>query len=447
MRPIDNSNPIDSTGAAVAPELEPQVQTTIPASTPEAEALIDESASASAASKRAESELEANYFRSKLGGTQHDPGKGSGIAAPPHATAQASMFVGMRLGTNQFGEEVRVKRDVGSPQGYDNRSEATAVARMSGTDPAAVIQGMDGKWHAVETTANFYGDGTGTQTAADTPTRQVYGLPSSAHIDEARKEVASLKEKLAEASTPGERDEIAKELTHARIELASQLFGVPESDINFGGEPQPGKINLVPGDKIGGADGETDPDVKTGGTVTKINVDVLEHPDRAEVTYFHEATHAQDDAMAHDWYAKYQQTPHGGQSFDDWMTTQAKQGRISSSDKEMVVEIANGGKSATEARAHVRAALEALKAGHPDAARKELVGYAGMTITHKNKHEDGDYTNPTGDSLDAITRELQDAYRQMPPAMQQQLRDIVKAAHDDRLGNPEAWISQVKLGG
>ena len=446
MRPIDSNNPIDSTGAAVAPELAPQVQTPTPATASATELSTDASESAGAASKRAESELEANYFRSKLSGTQHDPGKGNKIASPPHAAGQPSMFVGMRLGTNQFGEEVRVKREVGSTQGYDNRSEATAVARMSGAEPAAVLQGMDGKWHAVETTATFYGDGIGSQNAADTPTRQVYGLPSSAHIDEVRQEVSSLKEKLSQASTPAERDKIGQELTHARIQLASLIFGVPESDINFDyTNPQPGKINLVPGDKIGGADGETDTDVKTGRTVTKINVDVLEHPDRAEVVQFHEGVHQKDDELTHEQYAKYQQQTGGKGSFEGWVDDQVKNHRLSAADGQMVKEIEEGGRSATEARAHLRAGLAALQAGHPDAARKELVGYAGMTVTPT--HQDGDYTNPTGESLDAITRELQEAYRNLSPAMQQQLKDIVKAAHDDRMGNPEAWISQVKLGG
>ncbi len=444
MDPVNNIGITDSSAsdAVTPPQLKPQSQDSPASTMPAVDESQDTSAASSAAGKRAESELEAAYFRSKLGRPTSDPG--TGASAPPRSAAGVSTFLGMRLGTNQFGEEVRVKHEVGSTQGYDSQGEATAVARLSGTDPSAVLQGLDGKWHAVETTANFYPGGPGSQEAADTPTRQVYGLPGLASIDDARQKVLSLKADLAETHTPAERDQIIQDLTHARIELASVTFGVPESDINFDyTKPAPGKINLVPGDKINGADGETDTDVKTGTTVTKINVDVLEHPERAEVVQFHEATHAQDDELAHQWFTKYQQEPHGGRSFDDWMTTQAKQGRISQGDAQMVVEIANGGKSATEARAHVRAALVALQAGHPDAAKRELVGYAGMTITAH--HNSGDYTNPNGASLDAVTRELQDAYRHMPKDMQQQLKAIIAAAHDSRGGNPEAWISQVKL--
>ena len=101
----------------------------------------------------------------------------------------------MRLGTNGDGEDVVVKREVGSTQGYGDRLQAIAVARLSGAEPAAVVQGYDGKWHALETTAIFYEM---PFTAADTPTRAVYGLPSSKGIADLRKKMDLLKAKLAE---------------------------------------------------------------------------------------------------------------------------------------------------------------------------------------------------------------------------------------------------------
>jgi hypothetical protein len=123
----------------------------------------------------------------------------SKLASAGQATAPAkaaSAFAGMRIGVNQYGEEVRVKREVGSTQGYDDRLQAIAVARLGGADPSVVVQSTDGKWHALETTANFY-EGKMT-TAADTPTLAVYGLPSSASIADVRQKVNELKARLAE---------------------------------------------------------------------------------------------------------------------------------------------------------------------------------------------------------------------------------------------------------
>jgi hypothetical protein len=143
------------------------------------------------------------------------------IARRPRKSKGLTIGVGMRLGTNQFGEEVRVKREVGSSSGYDERLQAIAVARLAGAEPAVVVLGYDRKWHAFETTANFYGGGT----SADIPAHAVYGLPSSAAIEETQK---------SRPNSPF---------------LASLVFGVPESEIQMNRSSYgraPGKVNLNP---------------------------------------------------------------------------------------------------------------------------------------------------------------------------------------------------------
>src|SRR5512133_1309322 len=133
---------------------------------------------------------------------------------------KGSTFAGMQLGKTRDGEDVHVKREVGSMQGYDERLQAIAVARLNKAEPAAVVQGYDGKWHALETTVNFYG---GLSPAADTPTQAVYGLPSSVAIPSYRQQVRSLQERLKELGPTGselERESISQELTHAKQLLA-----------------------------------------------------------------------------------------------------------------------------------------------------------------------------------------------------------------------------------
>jgi hypothetical protein len=151
--------------------------------------------------------------------------------------------------------------------------------------------------------------------------------------------------------------------------------------------------------------------------------------------------HAQDDRLAHDWYAKYQ-AANPKADFQAWITNQANLGHISKADAEVVNEIAGGSRKGTEARAHVEAALAAFQAGDAEAGKRELAPYAGMTLTEH--HQSGTYSNLAVKSTvkDELTRKLQDAYQHMSPDMQQELQAAIAAAQKE---NPEAWISQVKL--
>src|SRR5262245_46423437 len=64
--------------------------------------------------------------------------------------------VGAKLGVNGKGDDVKVKRELGSSEGYDSKWQAVAVARLGGAEPAVVVQ-VGKKWHALETTASIDG--------------------------------------------------------------------------------------------------------------------------------------------------------------------------------------------------------------------------------------------------------------------------------------------------
>lgn len=302
------------------------------------------------------------------------PKKAAGGPAPA-----ASMFVGMRLGTNVDSEDVIVTREVGSTQGYDDRLQAIAVARLGGAEPAAVVQGYDGKWHALETTASFH---RGSFKAADTPTRATYGLPSSKGIADYRQKVNSLKARLDELNTmkgsggarkaiEREKDRLREDLSHANQELASFILGVPGSELQFNvysSDQEPGKINITgqpgtgsPGGSHGPVAGQGGVDFKPGmKSAFHIDLPELEDPARAQSVLFHEVAHLKDYELAQEWIQRYEQEtqrpfvsgPPGQKAFEDWMKAQAP-ARISRGDAELVVDETADRTATAEARANV----------------------------------------------------------------------------------------------
>ncbi len=447
--PVDNAQPAKAT---------PQVET--PSATADGEAAADPakfSASVSPAKAPLTDPIDKSvtllrFSQATRGGETSKTGS-AGSSSPSSKTPflGKSDLLGMRLGTNYYGEEVRVTREVGSPQGYANKFEAIAAARFGKAEPAAVVQTMDGKWHAVETTANFYGG----ITAADNPTQAMQGLASSTKIEEVRQKYISLLKQVNESSG-ADRDELVDELIHTQTQLASLLFGVPESEINF--DPKhlvPGKINLVPpGELPGGATGLTKTlpgpadDFGHKGIVLELDINKLKDPAGAMGTLFHEATHLQDLELAQTWVQKYEQTGHkfvqaNTGDFEDWLKIQVGKGALTKADKEIVVNEVKGGLSIPEARAHVHAALAALTGGSPEVATRELVNYVVdiKNGEYKNLFDDGKVSNGPA-TRDALTREIQAAYRQMPADMQRQLEAAIAAAKKE---NPDAWVSKITL--
>jgi hypothetical protein len=419
--------------------------------------------------KRLEGQLDAFMFRSHLGTARDEAASGVQNAGTPQGAAGASQFLGMRLGVNKYGEEVRVSKEVGSPQGYDNRLQAIAVARMAGADPAAVLQSTDGKWHAVQTNANFAG---GLQAAADTPTLAVEGMPSSAkinevvsHVKDLRAELKDLNRQVGELSVQGKSipsdlrakmDRLAEELPQAEKLLGSLVFGVPESEISLNrstGEDKPDVINIdLPQNMPGAGSEHFDTGNLAGRPTFAISLDRLETPSKASGTLFHESTHIADSKLAQQWLGKFRQektgfgtapndlkgfqdwikTPKGGKELQQWL---AKQPGLSKADSEVVADAAAGANVSTEARAYVHSTITAMRTGDFDAMKDQLKSYA-LAI------KKGQTTNPLDQSetLKTLTQELRAAFKQMPKDVQDKFRAAVAEA---KTVNPNAWISKL----
>jgi hypothetical protein len=335
---------------------------------------------------------------------------------------------GMRLGTNQSGEEVRVVREVGSNGGYDHRLQAIAVARLNGAEPAVIVQAYDGKWHAFQTTANFYGGGT----SADIPALALYGLPSSAGIDAMQQ---------SQPNTPA---------------LASLVFGVPESEIQMNRSSAgrtAGKINLNPqlGGRFqpGGTHGPVEGVEFKPGVLSAIEVGTpsLADPAVAQVSLFHEATHLRDYELAQQWVANYERetrvpffTGAGARYFIGWLYTQArtKPPRLSDADADLIVDEVTNNSASTEARGNVLSFLAAFQAGKSDLAQTKLVAYA---IALK---PGGLYQNPAdGSAVQAeLTAEIRRIDRALPPDQRAKFRAAFAAA---KAKNPDAWVSQLEF--
>ena len=379
----------------------------------------------------------------------------SGTSAPAGGPPplQKSTLVGMRLGTNYHGEEVRVTREVGSPQGYANKFQAIAAARFGKAEPAAVVQGTDGKWHALETTANFYRG----MAAADTNTLAVQGLASSTDIENARQKYIALLKEIDQPHSGADRDELVNQLQQAQAHLAALLFDVTDSDINLDSKHLvPGKINLVPpGDLPAGAGGVTKTVPKPGDSfgnrtiVLELDINKLKDPAGAMGTLFHEATHLQDLEFAQSWVRKFEQqtkqkfVESDPSKFKDWLLQQVGKGGLSKADKELVMSEIHGPLAIPEARSHVHAALAALQGHAPDVATRELVNYVVDIKNNEygNLVDDGKVTNGAA-VKSALTHEIQAAYRQMPADMQRQLEAAIAEA---RKQNPDAWIAKITL--
>jgi Domain of unknown function (DUF4157) len=409
-------------------------------------------------------------------------------AAPAPGTLK---FKGVLLGANRNKEEVRVKREVGATQGYDDRLQAIAVARMARVEPAAVVLGADGKWHALETTAGFdVGPVSANPKASEIAAGgraqvvEVHGLPSLAAIDQARQRVADLRAKLVRldsleaewkndpefrkavkgADTPlpeaieAEREKTSQNLTKANQAHAALVLGVPESEIlliaTLTGRVA-GKVNIVgtpgrgsPGGGHNPLGGQTEFEE---GRASALHIDLpeLDIPIRAQSILFHEAQHLKDWELAQFWVKNYTTETKGlfvkgapGQKpFKDWLDAQVKLGRLTKADVELVIMQAGDASAYTEARANVRAFLAALQSGAPDAATKALVGYA-HALKPKKEGGGGQYGSPAPRSevQAALVQELKMAYGQMSTTMKQQYNVAVATAMKE---HPGAWIAEL----
>jgi hypothetical protein len=421
--------------------------------------------------KRFEGQLDAFLVRSHLDSGRDEVASGTKATLPTAGGTPTLPLAGMRIGVNKYGEDVHVTKEVGSPQGFDSRLQAIAAARMTGTDPAAVVQTNDSKWHAVETNKNFAG---GLDAAADTPTRAVEGLPSAAHIDELRDKVRGLRtelkqvnaeitqarqnEEVAYAIHENHQDQLAEQLLQAEEELASAVLGLPKEEIQINRsqtQDSSSKVNLDPSNQMPGAGAEYfDTGDLSGRPTIAISLDRLDKPKEAAGTLFHEISHVQDAKLAQKWLGQFRQektgfpnTADGIKDFQDWAKTpkgggdlrkwlgQQPASSLSKSDAEVVEDAAAHANVSTEARAYTHASITALHAGDFDALKDQFKSYASAI-------KKGQTANPLDQSetMKTLTQELRTAYQQVPKESQAQFRDAVAAAKEV---NPNAWISKL----
>jgi hypothetical protein len=198
-----------TTGSAPAYDVEPianQSTPTQPASTTAVTELTEQTPDTpSTAGKRLESAFEVDYMRDQLNQAQHRPA--GGVLYDHHShdparnvtetkTPAPASLVGLKLGTGKDNKNVQVTKEIGSPQGYDDEREAIAVARMAGTEPAAVVK-INDKWHAVETSADpSYADGTGTTRQHSEGNAVVQGLPPYSEVKKLGSDIAASRDRL-----------------------------------------------------------------------------------------------------------------------------------------------------------------------------------------------------------------------------------------------------------
>jgi hypothetical protein len=397
-------------------------------------------------------------------------------AKSPAPKRGRSGVVGGSLGWNHANEQVLVTRVVGGAQGYDDRRQAIAVARMAKVEPAAVVQDANLKWHAVELNADFDWDPAkwraaqmDASAAEESPFRDVYGLPPLARIEQSRQEVDKLNAKMAElnarqTTSDKEREAVAREkeqvladLAKANRSRASAVLGVPTADIEpvsyFSGRVS-GQVNIIglpdPGSNPGGhgpMGGESGFEVGRQSAFW-LTFQHLDDPGAAG-TLFHEVTHQRDWELAQEWVGKYQTetgrllVKSATGPLRDWLNAQAIKGRLTKADAEMVLMEAGDASAYTEARANVRTFLVQLQSGAPDLATRALVAYA-RALKPRSKGGTGEYANPAAKSevVAGLVAENKAAYRLMSKEMQRQYDAAVAAAKKE---NPEAWISELDL--
>ncbi len=393
------------------------------------------------------------------------PNKRPGGAAP-----KASIVRGLRLGTNSYGEDVVVKRELGSTKGYDERLQAIAVARLSNAALAAVFRDDNENWHAVEITAfitenRFY--------AAEGSPLHLEGLPAvgairywNGRVDSLREELALLDAKKTLSAIEQEKKaDVSRELAQSTRTRASIILGVPESEIelnvhssgrvagkvNFTGQPGTGSTSTGRHGPVGGQGGiDFTPTMLTA---FDINYSLLDDPAKAQKTMFHEAQHLHDYQLAQQWVKNYEMetrrsfiSPKSGtrsaeywqKVFGDWLKIQVSKKRLSRGDAELVLDETFDVTATTEARANVRTFLAILQTGNSELATKTLVNYA------RELKPGGAYATPANGSqvLAELIRELKTAYQQMPKDMRKQFNTAVDTAMKKYAS---AWISALRF--
>lgn len=393
------------------------------------------------------------------------------LNARAHASrAPSPTLAGVVLGTNRNGESVAVSRQLGGASGYDDRWQATAVARLARAEPAAVVLAANGRWYPVETTAapdpgKLAGDSGAAEHIANgnAPIEEVYGLPPLSGVGPARRRLDELEAKRTRLDArqarhrddprlAADQEELGHDLARATQARAAAVLGVPESDIRltmFADARKPGSINIVriPGRGSSGAgQGSIGESGFEDGRASAFWIDLPElDTARAAESLFHEDQHQRDQDLTQTWVSAYGRETHKifvksqPRPFAEWLIAQARKGRLTKADAELVLMGAADASGYTEANANIRSFLADLLTGNPELARKAIVAYA-HALEPKGEGGLGQYGSPAPKSevVAALVKELATEYARMPREMKRQYDDAVAAAV---MEYPSAWIT------
>jgi len=372
-----------------------------------------------------------------------DPNKVLKQAKLP-VTVKHDDVAGSSAGTAQVGGrsvQVNVKRTFGPTDGYSNKFQAIAAAKLSGLDPVAVVKDAKGNWHAAELTM-----------PVDKPAGGV--LPLKKFDQVALRKAA-------------EDPALAKDPVARLRKLASIELGIPESEINVVNDRskfESDKINVDVNNTSGGGhtvhqhglgcgcDGAaleistnlingavsslppkpagseyTQPAIDASTAVLDRNADaaVLSKVDFLATTLFHEGTHVADSKLMDRAIKQYgKPIPDRDvrtaaavterNKFSDWLKNKAKgftPAEKAQIEKFGVRDVADD--PAIEAKAYVSAFVAAYEK-NPAAAQGQLDRTGQGTITPKVRQE--------------LVDMLKHRYETLPEDKQEAFKAAVRAA-------------------
>ncbi len=279
---------------------------------------------------------------------------------------------------------VVVQRSLGDPAGYETKNHALAWARAVGSDRAMVVLGKDNRWHAVETNKVAH-DADGGKGAIRTATQV-------GKVDQAKYDALKAATK--------DNDPAAWKA------FAAYALGVPESEIEVigkGDTPSSTKINinLSPDFDAEGRTANFDPKQPPW---IQLGPAAFDRPANAVSTLAHEEVHAEHRRMTLDLYAKYEHTPHGRETFRQWVATHAKDYRKA----EIAAGYQDGTTAATELEAHVEAARVSFASGDLTQARTDLNKVATLPNLPQIQQASIDALKALRDDLPADARKVFD---------------------------------------
>ena len=349
-------------------------------------------------------------------------------------------YAGLKLGRNQAGREVEIKRELGTLGGYEDRLQAVAAARLAGIDPAAVGRDTAGRWHAFELTDDFHG--ATYAPGAGAALIELYGLPSAAGIAAQQITIANLK---------AHTGDVAAKLNAATKDLYALILGVDGGEVlvnRSSFDRKAGKINVTtaltkdPG-KLGahGRESQQDESFAPGAkSAFELSPNAFTTAARAQAVLFHEVSHLKDYELTQRWVTEYEKKAifvggTGVTYFQNWL-----KGMASAAEAQLASDIAVGAQATTEARAYVQTFVAAFDVGAVVEAAAQLVAYAkGMA--------GGKIPIPAQADKNAVVVELKAelaAYRGRLGRADKKAFDVAVTAAVKE--NPKSWLAGVKHG-